>query len=246
MSTNLATLSPPGVLELSQNLPNTPGWAQMSQAEKDGIQEITSTVLGGIKAGALAALTSEIGFLRAERFLKDSPMSFTDWAKYNVGPSAKTIFRGVKRVKESLRYASEEDLLYLAQHGLPGMNNLQTGHLLGILPKVPAPRVKTEKARQEWVAKIAETAKKGFQERRKASKPIPLSEDGVVGSLVLSHRHLMKLAGPLKSAERRSLLRKAWGYVMENQAIPGTISVERTPIPADLIPKRGRPRKQRK
>lgn len=229
-------------LELSKNLPSTPGWAEMSQAEKDGIQQITSMALRGMGTEFAGKLIKEVACYQAEQFLKNTPMSVKDWANSNLGPAWRTIYRAAEKIRDNLKYASDDDLLFLAQRGLHGMHSIQTGMVLRVLPSVPAPRAKTAKAREEWATKVEEAVRDGLSVRRKGHKPIALSQDGAIVALILTARRVMREAKLGSSSEQRAWLKKAVGYIMELRAISGTLQVERTPLPEGLIPTRGRPR----
>lgn len=233
-------------LELSKNLPSTPGWAEMSPAERDGIQQITSMALRGMGTEFAGKLMKEVACYQAEQFLKNTPMSVKDWANMNLGPAWRTIYRAAEKIRDNLKYASDDDLLFLAQRGLHGMHSVQTGMVLRVLPNVPAPKAKTAKAREEWASKVEDAVREGLSQRRRGHRPITLSADAATVALILTARRVMREAKLGTSAEQRAWLRKAIGYIMELRAISGTIQAERTPLPEGLIPKRGAPRGPRK
>lgn len=235
-----------GSLELSQNLPNTPGWAEMSASEREGIQQITSMALRGMGTEFAGKLMKEVACYQADQFLKNTPMSVKDWANMNLGPAWRTIYRAAEKIRDNLKYANEDDLLFLAQRGLHGMHSVQTGKVLGVLPSVPAPKTKNAKTREEWAAKVEEAVRRGLSERSKGRKPLILSEEGVITSLVQTHRAMRRSLAELTSAQKAKLLKRAWGYSMQSLAIPGTIQVERTPIPDGVLPPQGAPRGPRK
>src|ERR1700744_2328639 len=155
-----------GSLELSRNLPQTPGWAEMSASEKEGIQQITSMALRGMGTAFAGKLQTEIACARAERFLKNTPMSVQDWARMNIGPGYRTIYRAAEKIGESLKYATEDDLLFLAQHGFRAFPDMQTGRVITLLPKLPAPKVKTDAAREKWIGQLEDAVRQGYSERR--------------------------------------------------------------------------------
>jgi hypothetical protein len=232
-----------GSLEFSQNLPNTPGWAQMTQAEKEGIQQITSMALRGIGTEFAGKLMKEVACYQAKQFLKNTAMSVKDWANMNLGPAWRTIYRAAEKIRDNLKYATDDDLLFLAQRGLHGMHSIQTGTVLRVLPSVPAPKTKSAKAREEWAVKVEEAVRGGLSERRKGHKSIPLDEDQAT---VVAVQTIDRVMPKGTSAESRSWLRKVNGYVMQKRAITGTLQIEQMKIPEGLFPKRGAPRGPRK
>jgi hypothetical protein len=235
-----------GGLELSKNLPSTPGWAEMSQAEKEGIQQITSMALRGMGTEFAGKLMKEVACYQAEQFLKNTPMSVKDWANMNLGPAWRTIYRAAEKIRDNMKYASDEDLLFLAQRGLHGMPSIHTGHVLNVLHKLPAPKSRSEASREKWAMQIEEAVRGELSQRRKGHKPIALDPDEALVTFILTARRVMREAKLGTSAEQRAWLRRAVGYIMELRAISGSIQAERTAIPDGLIPKRGAPRGPRK
>lgn len=235
-----------GSLEFSKNLPNAPGWVALSQQEKTEVQNLTSDILKSLQGSNMLALRGAMGVVQMERYLEGKPLSFTRWAEAALGPSRATIFRMKKKIQEALGRHSEDALLYLADHGIPGANNAQLGHIVNALEKVKP--IKSTKATElkGFAEGVGEVLKKGYSERRLGNKPILYTEDEVVTKLVMEHRGMRRSLAELTSAQKAKLLKRTWGYALQVLAIPGTIQVERTSIPEGVLPPRGAPKGKRK
>lgn len=222
-------------------LPNTPGWVALNQAEKDWVQQATSDVNSNFRAAGIASLKGILSLMSIQAYLEGKPMTMTNWLRTSFPGSERAGRRWLQLGDELIKYAPQEALLALAEKGVANLGNLQTGHLLPAVKKLPPP--KDKKQYTAWAEKIGEEVKQTYRERRKGHHS-KLSEDGALVAFVQTTVRLMKEAKLGTSAEQRGFLKRGVGIVMEERAITGTISTERISIPEGFFPKRGRPRKK--
>ncbi len=86
-------------------------------------------------------------------------------------------------------------------------------------------------------------------EHRKAKpkgKALHLNENSAAKMATNAVISYIRACGLKTSGEKRVWIRRVVGWVMEAQAVTGTVSTERVPIPDGILVKRGRPPKRKK
>lgn len=234
-------------LNLVPDLVNMPGFVALSEKEREWLRNETSAALTNYRKAAMHTLMWCIDIARVEDGLKGKPVSLNTWFN-TVFPSAKTTGkRALKTFRMLNANADEEALIDLAQHGIPGMHNMQAGRIVGVLKKLPPPKVnRNEKNMAEWRSKLAEKLRQNFREVR-AGREEKIDREEAAKSIALSVRlYLNKAEGVETSKEKRDIIAEAVAYLMEREAISGTITITRKPAPDGWWPAVGRPRGSKK
>lgn len=225
-------------------LPNTPGWVALNAAEQEKVQELTSNAVGNLRKTGLLWLQFCLDVGAVYEFLKNKPVTIQNWYRTALPQSMSTGKRALaayKRLKQIRGMKSMEPILYLAQEGIAGMGNIQGGEVLDAVERNPPPADK--KDLPAWKGRIAEKLKKGRQERRKKQ---PISRDAAVLDIVLSIKYALRAAQLDTKAQEKAVIKEGVGYAMDQRAIPGSVTIERTPAPEGFVPRTGRPRIHKK
>ena len=226
-------------IELVPGLPMTKGWESLSQHDKTWMQEHTSSARGLGKEAGIKAIELCLEVAAIKNFLEDKPMPFTGWAE-NCFPGAFGVMQLYNRMR---KHASDDAIRYLAQEGIAGMANIHGGDIAMAIEKAPAPAKPSQFP--SW-GKLLEAEVRSERSNRRKGKVPKLDPDDAIKAGVTILDRLMREAKITTSAEGRAFLKRLCGYMMEKRAISGTVSIERTSIPAGFLPRRGRPRKHPK
>lgn len=83
----------------------------------------------------------------------------------------------------------------------------------------------------------ASVAAKSFGSLRKKAKMVPqfITENGIVGEVLLDYKYYEKLYGRLRKLEELEEKRKSWGYALDLSQIDG--EYKPSPLLSDLIEK---------
>lgn len=226
-----------------QQLPHTPGWAGMSENDREWLQVNTSEALTLYRDSGVKAIQFCMKLKSIQDFLEGKTMTWTNWVRSSFGSSERTAYRWLESYKKMRADAPDHALLSLAQEGLAGVNNtLQPRELVPILKALPAPKTNDQKSLATWRHKVAEEIRSRRSKRRKRVS-LTLDQEDALRDWVLTGRRVMREAKLETSAEQRKWLAKGVGYLMELRAISGTVTTDRTPIPDGWLPQVGRPRK---
>ena len=228
-------------------LPTTKEWSTLAQKDRDWILEHTSNAITNFRQSGLKAIQCCAEVAMIQNFLEGKPLTFTTWMK-SVFPdeaSERTGWRWLKNYKELRGSASDSAILYLAESGISGMNNLGQREILTAVKRLPPPKGSDKKQLESWKNKVGETVRE-LRRSRRSGKPRKLDEEEALKVFILTGRRLLRECGLKTSAEQRAWLKRGTGMIMELRAIPGTVTTERIPVPDGFLPQVGRPRKSPK
>lgn len=232
-------------LNLVPDLVKVPGYVALSEKGREYLRNETSAALGNFRKAGMHTIMFCIDIAKVEKFLEDKPVSFRNWCE-TVFPSARTTaMRALKKFRELTTAADEDALLNLAEHGIPGMQNMQAGRLVSVIKRLPPPKVnRNEKSMSEWRGKLAEKLRQNFREAS-AGREEKIDREEAAKSIALSVRlYLRKAEGVETSKDKRDIIAEAMSYLMDRESISGTITITRKPAPDGWWPAVGRPRKQ--
>lgn len=115
------------------------------------------------------------------------------------------------------------------------------GDIRNALQKIPALPSSTQKDAKEILEAVEEKLSEDRQSRARSPHET-INKQTAMNMLVNAGNRFMRQAGLKTSQEKIHFLQTACGWLMEAQAIPGTLRIHRTPIPDGVIVARGRPR----
>jgi hypothetical protein len=233
---------------LLPGLPNTPGWTALSQQKQEWLQQRTSNLMQYRRMEAVAGIGECKELIEIERGLDGEKMSLTNYMRTVYRRSERTAWRRLADFKELGKYWPAEVIEALAKDGanlLRGGAGIGAKDLLSVAKALPAPKGKDEKTIEGFIEQeVRVRIRQDRQKRRKGRQK--LDPDDAMKIFVTTSMRLLREARLSDSASQRSWLKKAVGYLMEARAITGTVATERLSIPEGFMPRRGRPRKDKK
>lgn len=222
-------------------LSSTPGWLALDQHERKWLQEHTDNAITSFHQSGLKAIQCCAELATIQRFLGGKPMAFSTWLQTSFGGSGRTAYRWLKSYKEMRGAASDEAILYLAQQGIAGLNNIGHGEVASVLRRLPPPETSEKKVLEAWREKVGEQLRIGRRARRK--KSLRLAPEDAKKVFITNTVRLLRDSGLKSPAQQLEWLREGVGMIMERRVLSGTFKTRRIPIPEGFMPKRGRPRK---
>jgi len=227
----------------SPGLPSTPGWAKFTQEEKDWLQKETSDIIELGQLRGIITINLARKLYGVETWLKERPdkMTMTQYLRSNYSKSENTGRRILREYKQLREHWGDKIIDVLTSRGdklLRGAVGLELKNWVSLAKQLPPPRSQETKVIEAYISddvRKAITAKKkkgaGGKEEEQVAKEF--ANDGIRG---------IRASGAKTSAERRRIIIKAVGWIMEALAIPGTIRCGRIALPEGVNVPRGRQR----
>lgn len=238
MSKALATITP--------NLEQAPGWMALSQEKRDWLTTKTANITNYKRLEGLAALGGSIELEEVERALKSEPMSFTTYVRTVYGSSARTAFRRLADLKELRKHWNDSVIKGIASNGamwLRGAAGSGMKDVINVARELPAPRTNEPAVIEGFVSRKVREKLREQRRHRRTGAVLRLDEEGSVRAALNALLRYMRAARLHNAAGKKKWLIRVVGMAMENQVIPGPITVNRLDVPDGYILRRGRPRK---
>jgi hypothetical protein len=228
-------------------LQDTPGWLVLSRKKQDALLEHTSHIQQNRQLQMLGEFGELMELYQVQQLLEGEEMKMVDYLR-RIYPDRhqRTIFRKQEAFAELTakippavmnRLSSVgTDILgkfdRIANSALGDIRNAVRG-----LPELPAV---TNKDAEQYLEQLDLK----LLENRKAKTKPPKKDETIAAKMatnaVLSY---MRAANLQTSAQKRNWLTRIMGWVMEAQAVTGTLRAGRIAIPDGILVRRGRPRK---
>jgi hypothetical protein len=229
-------------------LQDTPGWLVLSRKKQDELLERTSRIMQNRQLKLLGEFGELMELYQVQHLIEGEEMKIDDYiGRLYEGKEYRTIHR-----KRTIFQKLEEKI------GRSGMNrmasvgadilsqfsriaNAALGDILNAVQKVPA---LTDSSSNSDVKKYLENVETELAQERKARKK-PQRKDETIAAKMATNAVLsyMRAASLQTSAQKRNWLTRIMGWVMEAQAVTGTLRAGRIAIPDGILVRRGRPRK---
>ena len=225
-------------------LPSTPGWTSLSQERRDWLLERTESIAKYRRQQAVGAVGEARELARVQAGLEGTSMKMGSYLSTMYGKSERTAWKRLQDYRELQKVMPEEAIDALVNNTdgfLAGSAGLGAGDVIRAAKALPPPKSKEPKVIEGYLGSLREKLKEERRTRRAGHRR--LDPDDGIKMVVLLTRKIFREAKIATSAEGRAFLRKMVGYIMEDRAIPGSVTAERTIIPDGFMPRRGRPRK---
>ncbi|HWF62972.1 MAG TPA: hypothetical protein VN666_22050, partial [Nitrospira sp.] len=244
------------IVAFSPELPNTPGWNELSREKQDRMLEITSRLLQFQSMEGLGVVGQCVELENADRELEGEPMNITDYTQTVFKQGFRTAWRRKADFREFLailpKENSEQITKTLAEKGAMLLRGAAGGgmkELIGAFSalKSEIPKTKDPKVIEGFIEKkIRPKLRERRQERTSKSKPEPLEKNLALRIWFNTTLRIMKQAKIRNTEQLREWLQTGVGYVMQARAIPGSVHTGRQDIPEGFVTRRGpKPKKNR-
>lgn len=225
---------------LVPGIDHIPGWTSMSPAKREWLQKQDTTTFRFRRMQAAGAIGEARSLYLTQRGLEGEKMTMGSYIASRYPKSDRTAWRRLADYQQLTKLMPEAAIDALA-HDESGI--LQgTGDVIRAAKMLPAPKSKEPKVIDAYVGDLKEKLREERRSRRKGKKG--LDPDDAMKMFVTFTKRLLRESKLNQSAEQRTWLKKAVGYLMESRAITGTVATERISIPDGWMPQVGRPRKK--
>ena len=233
-------------------LPHTPGWLALSPKKRDALLLHTSNIQQNRQMQMLGEFGELMELYQVEQLLEGEEMKMGDYLrKLYPDRHARTIERKSKAFTQIVSNIPHSVLKRLTNLGADVLSRFDRiakaalGDIRNAVKELPAMTANTEKDAEKYLetldAKLVDQRKKKTKGGANKHKDDQLAAKMATNAVI----NYIRSCGLTTSAEKRHWLSRTLGWVMEAQAIGGTIHVSRVPIPDDILIRRGRPRKPR-
>ena len=243
--------TPAGVIAVFvEGLENTPGWVVLDRKKQDALLEHTSHIQQNRQLQMLGEFGELMELYQVQKLLEGEAMKMKDYIM-RLYP-ARTI-RTVERKREIFNQFVEKipapvmkRITAISADTLSRFDriaNAALGDIKNAVKELPALTANTDKAAEQYLEQLDSKLQEHRQARRK-KKPLQQNEEHAAKMATNAVLHYMRGCPTLKTSNQKSkFLTRVMGWVMEAQAVSGTLRAGRISIPAGVLIVRGRPRK---
>lgn len=234
-----------------EGLENTPGWVTLSRKKQDALLEHTSHIQQNRQLQMLGEFGELMELYQVEQLLDGEEMKLSDYlAKLYPERHARTIFRKQANFAQLAATIPPGVMKKLASLGGDVLGKFDRiakaaiGDIRNAASELPALPASTEKAAVEYLERLDS---KLHEHRKARRKGITLERDEAAAAKFAANAviNYINSCGLQTSAQKRLWLTRMLGWVMEAQAVTGTVKSVRVSIPDGVIIRRGRPRKKK-
>lgn len=232
-----------------EGLQNTPGWIALSRKKQDQLLEHTSHIQQNKQLQMLGEFGELMELYQVQQLLEGEEMKMFDYLK-RLYPEqhVRTIFRKQAAFNELASAIKPEVMKKIASLGsevlarFDRIAHAALGDIRNAVRELPALPAATGQSAEKLLEQLDSKLLEHRQNKRKgrAMKPNGEMSAKMATNSVINY---MRAAGLKTSAEKRQFLTRVMGWVMEAQAVSGTLRAGRISIPDGIIIRRGRPRK---
>lgn len=233
-------------------LDSIPEWNALSSKDQGELYEITMRGHQYRQLKMLGEFGELLELYRVQQFLEGKPIKMIDYLSV-IYPDAhrRTLDRKREVFNQIASTIPPSVLNRLAASGSETLNRFSRiaaatlGDIRNAVLEVPALPASTEKAAEKYLEQV-ETKLQEHRQNRRKGKPLQQNEEFAAKMATNSVLHYIRGCATLKtSAQKRHWLTRVMGWVMEAQAVSGTLRAGRIAIPDGILIRRGRPRKKR-
>lgn len=236
------------------DLPDTPGWLKLSRKKQDTLLEITSENQQFRQLKGLGEFGELMTVYKAQELLEGEEMKLSDYLR-RIYPERhqRTLDRKREKFAELIAGIHPSLIKKIATLGtqhlehLDRLANAALGDIRNAMKEVPS--LALPAGTDEDVLRRLDELDSKLLEHRKAKhkgKALHMNENAAAKMATNAVVSYIRACGLKTSGEKRVWIRRVVGWVMEAQAITGSVSTERVPIPDGILIKRGRPPKRKK
>jgi hypothetical protein len=229
-------------------LPDTPGWVKLSRKKQDALLEHTSHIQQNRQLQMLGEFGELMELYQVKQLLEGEEMQMRDYMT-RVYPDRhyRTISRKMDAFNQLVSTIPAGVMKRLGSVQLDVLNRFERittaalGDIRNAIKELPQLPANTDKDAEVYLetldTKIAE-----HRRLKRKGKPLQKDEREAAKMATNAVLHYLKACGLKTSAEKRKFLTRVMGWVMQAQAVSGTLRAGRIPIPDGILIRRGRPK----
>jgi hypothetical protein len=230
-------------------LPHTPGWLALSQKKRDALLLHTSHIQQNRQMQMLGEFGELMELYQVQQLLEGEEMKMIDYLR-KIYPDRhqRTIDRKREVFAQLVATIPASVLRRLTAIGSDVLNrfdriaNSALGDIRNAVKALPALTASSDVAAEKYLEQL-DTKLLEHRKMKRKGKALNQDEQFAVKMATNAIISYMRACGLKSSAEKRKFLTRVMGWVMEAQAVSGTLRAGRIPIPDGIIIRRGRPRK---
>lgn len=229
----------------SPDLSAIPGWVSMNRGQQDWLMEQDTQAHQFQRLEGMSAISGCLKLIEIESGLQGTEMSFTSYLRGSFGQSERTAWRRVKDFKELAKHMSPAVIKAIAANGsnlLRGVSGSGIKDLISAAKQLPPPKNANDKIIEGYIANDLREKLREMRRERRPKAPITLTDEMSAKMALHSVLRYGRKAKMKTSAEKRHFYTRVFGWVMEAEAISGTLRVGRISIPEGTLIKRGYPK----
>jgi len=230
-------------------LPHTPGWIALSQKKRDALLLHTSHIQQNRQMQMLGEFGELMELYHVQQLLEGEEMKMGDYLRH-IYPERhqRTIDRKREVFSEFITKVPAGVMKRLGSVNskmLTRFDRIATaalGDIRNAVRELPELPVQNDKDAEKYLEALDTKLLEHRQTKRKGK---PLHQDEKMAAKMATNAVLnyLRSCGLKTSAQKRQFLTRVLGWVMEAQAISGSLRAGRIPIPDGVLIRRGRPRK---
>ena len=233
-------------------LDSIPGWNSLSSKDQGELYEITMRGHQYRQLKMLGEFGELLELYQVQQLLDGKPMRMIDYLS-GIYPdrARRTLDRKrevFNQIAANIPGSVMKRLVSAGSDVLGQFDRIATaalGDIRNAVRELPALPASTDKEAEKYLEQL-ETKLQEHRQNRRKGKPLQQNEEFAAKMAVNSVLHYIRGCTTLKtSAQKRHWLTRVMGWVMEAQAVSGTLRAGRIPIPDGILIRRGRPRKKR-
>jgi hypothetical protein len=247
MKNERSSLEKPALVFVA-DLPDTPGWSDLSRQDQDWLLENTSNLQRNRKTVMRGEFSEMMDLYRISQFLIGKKMKMSHYIralyKGRTVRTAQRKHKDFKKLVAAIPPPALKAFVAMAADSDSSYDRLSTaalGDIISAARELPALTASTEKAADKYLEQLDGKLLEDRQMRREG-KLRRLDESMAkkfAANAVLNY--LRKCEDIKTSAQKRKFLQPVIGWVMEAEAVVGTLRCHRMPIPDGILTRRGRP-----
>ena len=230
-------------------LPHTPGWIALSPKKRDALLLHTSHIQQNRQMQMLGEFGELMELYHVQQLLEGEEMKMSDYLR-QIYPERHQ--RTIDRKREVFaEFAAKVPVGMMKRLGsvnskmltrFDRIANAALGDIRNAVRELPALPVQNDKDAEKY---LQELDTKLLEHRQLKRKGKPLHQDEKMAAKMATNALLnyLRSCNLKTSAQKRQFLTRVMGWVMEAQAISGTLRAGRITIPDGVLIRRGRPRK---
>lgn len=230
---------------------DTPGWLALSRKKQDALLEHTSHIQQHRQLQMLGEFGELMELYLVQRLLEGEAMKMSDYLR-RLYPDRhqRTIDRKREVFAQLVATIPPSALKRLTAIGADALGrfdriaNAALGDIRNALKEIPALPASTDKDVEKYLEAL-DTKLLEHRKLRRRGKPLHQDEKYAAKMATNAVLSYLRSCGMKTSAQKRQFLTRVMGWVMEAQAVSGTLRAGRIPIPDGIIIRRGRPPKRR-
>lgn len=233
-------------------LPHTPGWIALSREKQDALLLHTSRIQQNRQLRMLGEFGELMELHQVQELLEGEEMKMVDYLRrLYPDKNIRTIFRKQQVFSElasSIRPDVMKKIAALGADVLSRFERIATaalGDIRNAVRELPALPASTEQGAEKLLEAL-DSKLSEHRSLRRMGKKLPTDEKYAARMATNAILHYVRLTKLKTSAEKRQFLTRVMGWVMEAQAVSGTLRAGRIPIPDGILVRRGRPPKNRR